>query len=163
VHFLGNMLAQVPKGSAEMVAAAVRTIFAQPEHVREQLDTIAGMLRRQLPTVETMLRGAADDITAFADFPVPHWKKIWSTNPLERLTKGQASYRRCRRVPQPAALLRLAGSVLVEDPSACQAGNTVRSTVPLARPLRRAALPLASGNRDLGNNGGSDLGLTRRA
>ena len=48
-----------------MVAAAMRTIFAQPdaEHVRE----------------------AADDITAFADFPVPHWKKIWSANPLERL------------------------------------------------------------------------------
>ena len=30
VHFLRNMLAQVPKGSAEMVAAAVRTIFANP-------------------------------------------------------------------------------------------------------------------------------------
>ncbi|WP_460015914.1 transposase, partial [Mycobacterium avium] len=46
VHFLRNVLAQVPKGSAEMVAAAIRTIFAQPdaEHVREQLDTIAGML-----------------------------------------------------------------------------------------------------------------------
>jgi hypothetical protein len=29
-----------------------------------------------------MLREAADDITAFADFPVPHCKKIWSTNPL---------------------------------------------------------------------------------
>ena len=79
------MLAQVPKGSAEMVATAVRTIFAQP--VREQLDTIAGMLGRQLPKVETMLRGAADDITAFADFPVPHCKKIWSTNPLEQLNK----------------------------------------------------------------------------
>ncbi|MDV3272077.1 transposase, partial [Mycobacterium avium] len=39
VHFLRNVLAQVPKGSAEMVAAAIRTIFAQPdaEHVREQL------------------------------------------------------------------------------------------------------------------------------
>src|ERR1700751_171727 len=89
VHFLRNVLAQVPKGSSEMVAAAIRTIFAQPdaEHVRGQLDTVAGMLGRQLPKVETMLREAADDITAFADFPVPHWKKIWSTNPLERLNK----------------------------------------------------------------------------
>jgi len=45
------------------------------------------MLGRQSPKVEVMLREAADDITAFADFPVSHWKKIWSTNPLERLNK----------------------------------------------------------------------------
>ena len=100
-----------------MVAAAIRTVFAQPdaEHVREQLDTIAGMLGRQFPKVETMLREAAADITAFADFPVPHWKKIWSTNPLERLNKEIK--RRTDVVgvfPNPAALLRLAGSVLVE-------------------------------------------------
>ncbi len=117
VHFLRNLLAQIPKGSAEMVAAAIRTIFAQPdaEHVREQLDTIAGMLGRQFPKVETMLRQSAEDITAFADFPVPHWKKIWSTNPLERLNKEIK--RRTDVVgvfPNPAALLRLAGSVLVE-------------------------------------------------
>jgi putative transposase len=30
VHFLKNVLARVPRGSAEMVAAAIRTIFAQP-------------------------------------------------------------------------------------------------------------------------------------
>jgi hypothetical protein len=35
--FLRNVLAQVPKGSAEMVAAAVRTIFAQPCPVDVQL------------------------------------------------------------------------------------------------------------------------------
>jgi putative transposase len=89
VHFLRNVLAQVPKGHAEMVAAAIRTIFAQPDpsHVRDQLDTIAGMLGRQLPKVETMLREACTDVTAFADFPVSHWKKIWSTNPLERVNK----------------------------------------------------------------------------
>ena len=117
VHFLRNLLAQVPKGSAEMVAAAIRTIFAQPdaEHVREQLDTIAGMLGRQFPKVEAMLREAATDITAFADTLVAHWKKIWSTNPLERLNKEIK--RRTDVVgvfPNPAALLRLAGSVLVE-------------------------------------------------
>jgi putative transposase len=73
------------------------------------------MLGRQLPKVETMLREAADNITAFADFPVAHWKKIWSTNPLERLNKEIK--RRTDVVgvfPNPAALLRLAGSVLVE-------------------------------------------------
>ncbi len=97
--------------------AAIRTVFAQPdaEHVREQLDTIAGMLGRQFPKLETMLREAAADITAFADFPVAHWKKIWSTNPLERLNKE--INRRTDVVgifPNSAALLRLAGSVLVE-------------------------------------------------
>src|SRR5215468_5159521 len=64
VHFLRNVLAAVPKGHAEMVAAAVRTIFAQPDatHVREQLDVIAGMLGRQFPKIETMLRDAAPDL-----------------------------------------------------------------------------------------------------
>jgi putative transposase len=117
VHFLRNVLAQVPKGSAEMVAAAIRTIFAQPDaaHVREQLGVIAGMLGRQSPKVETMLRDAAEDLLAFTGFPAAHWKKIWSTNPLERLNKEVK--RRTNVVgvfPNPEALLRLAGAVLVE-------------------------------------------------
>jgi putative transposase len=117
VHFLRNVLAQVPKGSAEMVAAAIRTIFAQPdhEHVHEQLDTIATMLGRQFPKVEAMLRDAAPELLAFTGFPVAHWKKVWSTNPLERLNKEIK--RRTDVVgvfPNSDALLRLAGAVLVE-------------------------------------------------
>jgi putative transposase len=117
VHFLRNVLAQVPKGSAEMVAAAIRTIFAQPkaDMVRDQLGVIAGMLGRQSPKVETMLRAAAEDLLAFTSFPPGHWKKIWSTNPLERLNKEVK--RRTDVVgvfPNPEALLRLAGAVLVE-------------------------------------------------
>jgi putative transposase len=117
VHFLRNVLAQVPKGSAEMVAAAIRTIFAQPsaQMVRDQLGVIAGMLGRQFPKVEAMLRDAADDLLAFTSFPPAHWKKIWSTNPLERLNKEVK--RRTDVVgvfPNSEALLRLAGAVLVE-------------------------------------------------
>jgi hypothetical protein len=39
-----NVLAIVPKGNAEMVAAAIRTIVAQPgaEHVGEQFEVISG-------------------------------------------------------------------------------------------------------------------------
>jgi len=117
VHFLRNVLAAVPKGSAEMVAAAIRTVFAQPSpsHVHDQLEVIAAMLGRQFPKVEAMLRDAAEDITAFASFPISHWKKVWSTNPLERLNKEIK--RRTDVVgvfPNPPALLRLAGAVLVE-------------------------------------------------
>jgi transposase-like protein len=126
VHFLRNVLAQVPKGSAEMVAATIRTIFAQPgpAQVREQLQVIAGMLGRQFPKVETMLLDAADDVTAFAAFPLSHWKKIWSTNPLERLNKEIK--RRTDVVgvfPNPDALLRLAGAVLVEAHDEWQVGE----------------------------------------
>jgi hypothetical protein len=111
------VLARVPKGSAEMVAAAIRTIFAQPDasHVHEQLDVIAGMLGRQFPKLEAMLRDSAEDLLAFTSFPVSHWKKVWSTNPLERLNKQIK--RRTDVVgvfPNPEALLRLAGAVLVE-------------------------------------------------
>ena len=100
-----------------MVAAAIRTIFAQPDatHVHEQLDVIAGMLGRQFPKLEAMLRDSTEDLLAFTSFPVAHWKKVWSTNPLERLNKEIK--RRTDVVgvfPNPEALLRLAGAVLVE-------------------------------------------------
>ena len=62
-----------------------------------------------------MLRDAHHDLLAFAGFPVAHWKKIWSTNPLERVNKEIK--RRTDVVgvfPNPEALLRLAGCVLIE-------------------------------------------------
>lgn len=64
-----NVLAQVPREHAEIVAATIRTVFARPDadHVRSQLDVIAGMLGRRFPRVGTMLRDASDEVTAFED------------------------------------------------------------------------------------------------
>ena len=113
-----NALAKVsPRVTPRWSPLAIRTIFTQPDaaHVREQLGVIAGMLGRQSAKVETMLRDAAEDLLAFTSFPTAHWKKIWSTNPLERLNKEVK--RRTDVVgvfPNPEALLRLAGAVLVE-------------------------------------------------
>jgi putative transposase len=117
VHFLRNVLARVPKASAEMVAAAIRTIFAQPTgaEVVEQLDKVAAMLAPKFPQVATMLADAREDLTAFTSFPVAHWRKLWSTNPLERLNKEVK--RRTNVVgifPDDAAVLRLVGAVLIE-------------------------------------------------
>jgi putative transposase len=45
-----NVLAKIPCGSGEMVAATIRTIFAQTsaEAVRTQLHTVADMLGRPI-------------------------------------------------------------------------------------------------------------------
>jgi len=117
VHFMRNVLARVPKASAEMVAAAVRTVFAQPDatHVRSQLAEVTRMLKAQFPDVATMLGDAADDLLAFSSFPQAHWRKIWSTNPLERVN-GEIK-RRTNVVgifPNDASVLRLVTAVVVE-------------------------------------------------
>ncbi len=117
VHFMRNVLARVGKGHGEMVAAAVRTVFAQPTGpgVRAHVEVVATTLDSQFPAVAQMLRDARQELTAFADFPEAHWRKIWSTNPIERLNREVK--RRTDVVgifPDDTALLRLAGCVLIE-------------------------------------------------
>ncbi|RRR81760.1 IS256 family transposase [Streptomyces sp. RP5T] len=117
VHFVRDVFSVIERGSGEMVAATIRTIFAQTtgEQVRTQLNVVADMLGRQFPQVKKMLLDAATDITAFADFPPAHWKKIWSTNPLERLNREIKRRADVVQVfPNPAALDRLAAAVLAE-------------------------------------------------
>jgi putative transposase len=117
VHFMRNALAKVSKGHAEMVALAIRTVFTQPTGpgVRAHVEIVAATLEQQFPAVAALLRDARADITAFADFPEAHWRKIWSTNPLERLNKEVK--RRTDVVgifPDDASLLRLSTCVLIE-------------------------------------------------
>ena len=72
-----------------MVAVTIRTIFAQltPAEVADQVDKVAATLQPRFPAVAALLAEAKEDLTAFRHFPVAHWRKLWSTNPLERLNK----------------------------------------------------------------------------
>ncbi len=118
VHFMRNVLVRVPRTQQSMVAAMVRTIFAQPdgEHVERQVKEVAATMKRQFPLVTEMLEDASEDITAFRHFPTNHWQKIWSTNSLERLN---AEIKRRTNVvgifPNDAAALRLITAVCVEQ------------------------------------------------
>ena len=112
-----NLLARVHKAQSQMVAALVRTIFAQAdrEAVAAQLDEVASRLSQQFPEVAAMLLDTREDVCAFAAFPRAHWTKIWSTNSIERLN---AEIKRRTRVvgifPNDASALRLITAVCVE-------------------------------------------------
>jgi len=117
VHFMRNVLALIPKAEKAMVAALLRTIFAQPqrEAASEQLVLVCDMLDPRYPQAAQLVRAAEHDILAYMAFPTEHWKRIYSNNPLERLNKEVK--RRTYVVgifPDVASVLRLVGALLVE-------------------------------------------------
>ena len=97
VHFLRNLLSQVPKTGQDMVAAAMKAVFViqKPQQVRAHWQQVTEMLRKQFPGAVPVIEAARDDVLEFLHFPQEHWHKIWSTNPLERLNK---EIKRCTNV-----------------------------------------------------------------
>ena len=117
VHFMRNVLSRVSRTNAHMVSAAIGTIFAQPDasSVREQFDRIVATLSGEFSDVASMLEDAREDLLAFSVFPNEHWRKVWSTNPLERV------HREIKRrtdvvgvFPNDASVSRLVTAVVVE-------------------------------------------------
>ncbi|MGB0112690.1 MAG: IS256 family transposase [Ilumatobacteraceae bacterium] len=118
VHLARNVLATVNHAHKDMVAATVRTIHAQPdaEATRTQLHAVVAMLEDRFPKAAEILAAAESDVTAYASFPRAHWRKISSTNPLERINKEIK--RRSNVVgifPDDASVIRLVGAVLLEQ------------------------------------------------
>jgi transposase-like protein len=115
VHYIRNLLSTVPKGSQDLVASAFRSIFAlsDPDEVSKRWDEVVDTLDERFPKAAVSMREARTDVLAFSAFPVPHWRKIWSNNPLERLNKEIK--RRTNVVgifPNDKAAIRLIGAVL---------------------------------------------------
>ena len=118
VHFLRDMLGHCGKAQQPMIAAAIRQIFAaeNAEEARERLAGVATALARSAPKVARLLAAAEEELLAFMAFPKEHWSKLRSTNPLERVNREVG--RRSDVVgiyPNDAALIRLAGALLIEQ------------------------------------------------
>ena len=118
VHFMRNLLATVPKGAREAIAAVVRTIFAQPDHASAltQLHKVADGLRSRFARAAALLEEAAEDILAYRHLPTDHQRQLHSTNPLERLNKEIK--RRSNVVgifPNGKSVVRLVGAILLEQ------------------------------------------------
>jgi len=117
VHFMRNVLAHVTKADRSVIAAALRTIFAQPDRAAagQQLALVAEKMGPRWPKAAELLREAEEDVLAYMAFPEAHWTRLYSTNPLERLNKEIK--RRTNVVgifPDVAAVERLVGAVLMD-------------------------------------------------
>ncbi len=68
VHYARNLLAVVPKGSQEMVAAAFRSIFAlgTPVEVEARWDEVTDTLAERFPKAAESMRNARTDVLAFS-------------------------------------------------------------------------------------------------
>lgn len=112
------MLGHVARVQQPMVAAAIRSVFHADSHdeARATLADVVDRLQGPAPKVARLLEAAEPDLLAFYRFPARAPLKLRSTNPLERVNREIA--RRSDVVgifPNEAALIRLAGVLLVEQ------------------------------------------------
>ena len=117
VHFLRDCLGHARKDQHGLLGALIRPVFNQPgrEAASEALSAAVEQLERPLPKVAAMLEQAEEDVLAFYAFPAEHWRKLRSTNPLERFNREIG--RRTDVVgifPDDASLIRLTSMLAIE-------------------------------------------------
>jgi putative transposase len=118
VHFLRDCLGHARKDQHGLLAALIRPIFNAEnlEQARDRLSEAVAHLDGRMGKVAALLEDAETDILAFYAFPADHWRKLRSTNPLERFNKEIG--RRTDVVgifPDDASLVRLAGMLCIEQ------------------------------------------------
>ncbi len=144
VHFLRDMLGHVARTQQPLVSGAIRGIFtaASAAEARDRLGQVVDQLRPHAPKVARLLEDAEADLLAFYGFPTEHWSKLRSTNPLERVNREIG--RRSDVVgifPNDAALLRLAGMLLLEQNDEWLVGRRYLSETSMTLVLANATAP----------------------
>jgi len=112
VHFIRAVLRKVPRKYHKEIAETLKECLSDPHRLQEfavQLD------ERGLCRAADTIRRFQHGLMNYRSFPPEFWKKIRTTNLLERLNKELK--RRSRKIgafPNDASLLRLAGSILID-------------------------------------------------
>jgi putative transposase len=117
-HFLRDCLGHARRDQHGVLAALIRPIFNADSQAqaRDRLSEAVAHLDGRLSKVVALLEDAEADILAFYAFPAAHWRKLRSTNPLERFNREVG--RRTDVVgifPDDQSLVRLAGMLCIEQ------------------------------------------------
>src|SRR5690606_6465760 len=89
VHFMRNLLSQVPKSAQQMLSAVGRTFFAQPDNTAahgQRASVVQSVAHRFLKAAQ-MLKDAEEYILAYMAFPREHGCHLHSTSQFERFMR----------------------------------------------------------------------------
>lgn len=117
VHFMRNLLARIPHRDKTPVAEAVRLVFEQPSHQSavHRLRKLVELLDKAYPKAAKILAEAEQDILVYKTFPKDHWRRIYSTNMIERINKEvKRRYNVMGLLPDRPSVFRVIGPLLKE-------------------------------------------------
>jgi putative transposase len=103
-HDAANLMSVTPKASWPWPRTLLHSVYDQPDaaSVHAQYDRLTDAVAEKLPAVAAHLDAARPDVLAFTSFPKELWRQIWSSNPQERLNRGDPPPDRRRRdLPRP--------------------------------------------------------------
>jgi len=141
VHLQRNVLTKVPRRLRVRVAREVAAIFKAPSlaAAKERFAQTTGRWEKELPEAMEVLCAGFPAATQFYAFPQPHWKRLRTTNGLERL-HGEIK-RRTRAAgafPDRASALRLVTAVALKVTEVWGARRYVDLSL-LTKEVKRAA------------------------
>jgi putative transposase len=118
VHFVRNVVDHAPPALKKKLSAAVHEIFTKETKEEAELASLAliDQYGKLCGKAMHILEEGLEDALAFLAFPKAHWRKISSTNSIERI--NEEIRRRTRVVgvfPNIASALRLISMLLLEQ------------------------------------------------
>jgi putative transposase len=125
-HFSRNMLDHTPKALQPEIKEELRKLYeaVDVDSARKVKDQIIDKYETRAPKAVALLDEAFDDITAILVVPLKYRKRLRTTNGVERLNQEVRRRERVIRIfPNGASVIRLMGTLLMEQDEKWQAGR----------------------------------------